>query len=220
MKGRIFKIFLLVVIAALIFLWLIKATLASTYLTDKMKVPVSLRSLALSPSEMLIKEFSIRNPRGFKIKDALKAQEIQVNYRWKSLFHNPSEIDTIEVRDILLDVELTNPTGTQNNWTAIGSKIPESKSTRELIIHKLILTNLTAEIRGLPGTTSPIVRKLDRLEFDEIDSREGFPTKKLISAIFQGVGLEMYIKELLSPENLIPKILSPFKLGVENQEVK
>ncbi|HEY4255269.1 MAG TPA: hypothetical protein VGM34_02855 [Chlamydiales bacterium] len=221
MAGRIFKIVLLLIIAALVFLWLIKASLASSFLTDKMKVPVSLRSLAISPSEMLIEEFKIRNPRGFKMKDALKAEEIQVKYGWKKLFHNPSEIDVIEVKDIFLDVELSNATGTQNNWTAIGANIPSSdKPARELIIHKLILSNLTAEIRGVGGSQTPIVRKLDRLELDEIDSREGFPTKQLISAIFKGVGMEMYIKELINPQNIIKKALSPLRLGAENEEVK
>jgi hypothetical protein len=58
---------------------------------------------------------------------------------------------------------------------------------------------------GLSGSNQ--IKKIDRLEFNEINSREGFPTKQLINAIFQGAGLQDYIKNMLNPENVIKKFL-------------
>ncbi len=221
MKHLTWKILLLSVAAALVFLWLIKAPLIATYLTGKMKVPVTIGSLNISPSKTKIHNFQINNPRGFKAKAAFKAEEIEVDYQFKQLFGNPSVIDLIDVRDVFLSIELLNATGSRNNWTVLGSKLPKeepSSHARALLIHKLVLTNLTVEIRGLSLNGAPQFKKIDRLEFNEIDSREGFPTKELIRAIFQGAGLQDYIKELLSPENLLKKFFSPLGENKKAQE--
>jgi len=194
-------------IAMVLFVWLIKAPIVAHYLTNKMKVNVSLSSLSISPSKTLIRNFRINNPRGFHAKAAFKAEEIEVDYRTKALFHEPSEIDVIDVRDIFLSIELKNLTGSDNNWTAIAAKMPKEESKKELIIHKLVLTNMTVEIRGLGITGKNETKKIDRLEFDEIDSREGFPTKQLIQAIFQGAGVQDYIQQILNPQNVIKKLL-------------
>ncbi len=61
---------------------------------------------------------------------------------------------------------------------------------------------------GIQGT-----QHFDQMEFDEIDSREGFPTKELISRIFQGAGLRKYIENLLNPTQQIKNALEkPFKI--------
>ncbi len=207
MKG--FFAVVLSLVAIVVFVWLIKAPLVAHYLTGKMKVPVSLSSLNLGASKTVIENFRINNPRGFHSKAAFQAKEIEVDYRTKALLHNPSEIDLIDVRDIFLSIELRNLKGTDNNWTAIAANIPKEQSSRHLIIHKLVLTNMTVDIRGLGLTGKNQVKKIDRLEFHEIDSREGFPTKQLIQAIFQGAGIQDYLQDILqgNPQNVIKKLL-------------
>lgn len=216
MKGKFWIVLLLAIFAGIIFVWLIKAPLIATYLTGKMKVPVTIRSLSLSPSRMMIEGFQINNPRGFKNTAAFKADDIEVDYQLSSLFRNPSVVDLIDVRNIFLSIELLNLSGSQNNWTAIASKIPKDDETphdRALLIHKLVLTNMTVEIRGLGLNGQTQVKRIDRLEFNEIDSRSGFPTKELIQAIFQGAGLQDYIKEILNPENLLKQFQRFVPLG-------
>jgi len=194
-------------LAVVLFVWLIKAPIVAHYLTNKMKVPVSLSSLSIGTSKAVIRNFRINNPRGFHSKAAFKAEEIEVNYRPKAvLFFEPAEIDLIDVRDIFLSIELKNLTGSDNNWTAIAAKMPKEESKKELLIHKLVLTNMTVEIRGLGIAGKNETKKIDRLEFDEIDSREGFPTKQLIQAIFQGAGIQDYIQQILNPQNVIKKM--------------
>jgi hypothetical protein len=212
------KVIVLVIVGALLFLWLIKAPIMASYLTGKLKVPVSVSRISTWPSQTNITNFRIKNPRGFKTETAFKADKTKIHYQFSQLIGNPSVIDRIDINDIFLSVEFSNPLGTQNNWTAIGAKMGKS-SGHEVVIHKLVLTNLTVEIRGLGLTGAPQTKTIDRIELNEIDSAQGFPTKQLISQIFKGAGLQQYIKDAFDPQNMMDKALSPFKgLGTENEK--
>jgi hypothetical protein len=120
-----------------------------------------------------------------------------------------------------LNIEFSNPLGTKNNWTAIGEGMGDQKGEKEVIIRKLILTNLNVKIRGLGLSIAPKTQHIDRLEFNDIDSSKGFPTKELIAKIFQGAGLQQYIQDLFNPGNLLEKFSNPLKgFGGQNDEKK
>lgn len=201
------KMMLLIIFAALVFLWLIKAPILSSYLTSRLKVPVSMGSISIWPSESTIKNFKITNPRGFKLSNALKADQVKIDYQARSLFENPCIIDQISLNDVYLGIEFSSSTGTKNNWTVIGSKIYSEAHSKEVIIHKLILENITVEIKGVQAQYLKLSEKqtISRMEFDEIDSKQGFPTKELIGKIFKEAGLE----EILNPEGLIEDLTNP-----------
>ncbi|MES2273680.1 MAG: hypothetical protein V4487_05775 [Chlamydiota bacterium] len=222
MRKLAWKLILLIIVGVIVFFWLIKAPIMSSYLTQKMGVPVSIGSISMWPSQTVIKNFRIKNPRGFKTRTAFEAERTEVDYNYKQLTSNPSEIDQILIDKIFISVEFSNPLGSQNNWTAIGAGMPkeERRNAKHVIIHKLILTNITIEIRGLGLLGKPQTRQIDRMEFDEIDSQKGFPTKDLISRIFKGAGIQQYIKDAFNPENIIDKVLNPFKgFGGMNEAV-
>ena len=209
-KSMSWKLLLLIVIAAIVLVWLMKAPIISWYLTDKLKVPTTVSRVSMGTTETVIHNFRIVNPRGFKMKSAFEAETISITYRLKQLRGNPSEIDEIVVDDIHLGIECANPLCSKNNWTAIGggmAKKEEHEKNRQVVIHKLILTNLQVEVRGLGFGKPPILKQIARLEFDEINSATGFPTDKLIRAIFKGVGLQDYIPDLLNPQNALKKYL-------------
>ena len=170
-----------------------------------------------------IRDFSIRNPRGFQAKKALTVANTRIVYGFKKLFRDPVEIDLIELNDVLLNIELSNPTGSVNNWTAIGASAPESNTTgKEVLIHKLAIRNMTVNIKGLGLTGAPQTKVIPYMEFLEIDSKHGFPTKELIRKIFGGAGLQQYIQNLLSPLNpqkVLQKLL-PFSLNQEVEQVE
>jgi len=99
-----------------------------------------------------------------------------------------------------------------------------SKSDHEVIVRKLILSDLHVEIRGAesnPFIKVPPRKYIKRLEFRNVSSKKGFPTKELIRAIFQGAGIEQYIKEIFSPENIIRQLrrsgLFGENKGIENE---
>ncbi len=224
MKRHAWKLVILIILAAIVFLWLIKAPLVSSYLSNKMRVPVSISRISIWPSQTLIHEFKIKNPSGFRKPYAFTAETTQIDYQWKQLRGEPTVIDQIIVDGIFLDVECTNGACTSNNWTAIGANMPKQKSDREVIIHKLILTNLDAQISGLAVVKGKTLKQhVDRLEFYEIDSKQGFPTEQLIREIFGKAGMQEYIKNLLSPEKILEKInpLNPLNIfGSENDAVE
>lgn len=218
------KIIVLLILGALVFLWLIKAPIMSSYLSDKMRVPVSIGKISMWPSQTTMKDFRIKNPHGFKTKTAFEVTKTLVQYQFSQLFGNPSVIDLIELDDIYLSVEFSNPLGTQNNWTAIGANMvkKERKTNQQVLIHKLVLNNLTVDIRGLGLVGAPQTKRIARLEFNEINSQDGFPTQELIKAIFGGAGIQQYIQNLLNPQNLLPDaVKQPLKFfGSENLEIE
>lgn len=212
-KSLSWKIVVLMSVAFIIFIWLIKAPIMSWYLTDMIKVPVSMKSISMWPSQTIIRQFRVSNPRGFKNKSALEAKNTTIDYRFKQLMSNPTEIDLIKIDGIFLSIDCTNPLCSSNNWTAIGDRMAmkekkaEKKKGRKVVLHKLILSDLTVEIRGLGINQPPQIKKIARLEFNEINSDKGFPTKKLIQAIFQGAGFDQFIKDTFNPENIIKPLL-------------
>lgn len=206
----------LILIGMVVFIWLIKAPIMSAYLTQKMGVPVTVRRISMWPSETSIFHFRIGNPYGFRSRTAFDAERTNVNYRWSALTNDPSEIDSIVLDDVTLNIEIRNGSpSTDNNWAAIGAQMPKMQKGREVLIHKLVLRNMTvntsgpgAEKLGVAGT-----QHFDQMEFEEINSRYGFPTKELISRIFEGAGLRQYIENLLNPTQQIENALEkPFKM--------
>jgi hypothetical protein len=100
--------------------------------------------------------------------------------------------------------------GEDNNWTAIAAGMPKEKqkgsgSGHEVIIHRLILSNLNVEIQGGQLIKAPSSKHIDRMEFREISSKTGFPTKELINKIFEGAGLQQYIKDMFDPGKIFQK---------------
>jgi len=218
------KIIVLLIIAAIVFLWLIKAPIMSAYISNKMKVPVAVGNISMWPSQTTIRDFKISNPRGFKTKAAFEADHTTISYDFKRLTGEVSEIDKILIDGVYLSIDCSNSSCSSNNWTAIGAQMPkEDKRIHEVLVHDLILTNMTVEIRGLGlYGGKPETKYFDRMEFREIDSRTGFPTKELITKIFGNAGIMDYIKGVFDlPQNAIQKFLNPLKgFGSENEGAK
>lgn len=205
------KLGVLLVVAAAVFLWLIKTPLIATYLTHKLGVPVSLNWISLTPSQTKMKGFKINNPIGYKSATAFKAKQIEIDYAFRQLFSNPMEVNEIDMENVFLDIELNNISGAKNNWTAIAARMPkEGASAKEWQIHKLAITNLTVVIRGLGLKGGTKKKTIPHIEFHNISSKTGFPTKKLIQAIFEGAGIQEYIQDLfqIQPVDLIQKFFS------------
>lgn len=205
-----------VIIALVLFFWIIKAEVASSYLTDKLKVRVYMMGIKIRPTYMHISHFRISNPLESKERTAFSAKTINVNYQFNKLIGDPSVINLIEINNAFLEVELYNPLGTKSNWTKITAGLAKDKTkNREVIIQKLVINNLDIEIRGL-GLTGMMGRvqnkHVDHLEFNNINSKTGFPTKELIREIFGSSGLQDYLKSLFSPQDFLQDALSPFKL--------
>lgn len=218
MKRLGWKLILLIILAAIVFIWLVKAPIVASYLTDKMRVPVSIEWLSIWPSKTKMRWFKIKNPSGFKTPHAFKAESSEVDYSFSQIMGTPSQIDQILIDGIYLSVEFSNPLGTSNNWTAIGNNMPKQQSHKRVLIGKLILTNLTIEIRGLGLLGKPATKTIDRLEFDNIDSANGFPTEELIKKVFGGSGIQQYIQDAFNPQKQLQNLLKPLDIFSRRNE--
>ena len=215
MTRRGFGVFILIVLAVISFLWLIKAPILSSYISKKMGVMVSARSITVLPSHMKIRMFRVHNPKGFKSRTALSADEISLSYLWGELVGDPNVIDEIVINDVNLNVEVTDGIGKVTNWSAILDKMPaRSGKSNHFIIKKLIVNNLKIEISGLGVRGATQTKTIARMEFDNVDSEQGFPTQELITKIFGDAGLMQFIEHAI-PGGGILKVL-PF--GFQKKE--
>ncbi len=207
-------------IGLIIVAWGLKDSYVSSYLTKKLQVPVSIGSIGIWPTQANIYNFKIKNPKGYKHKEALRVRDISILYDMKNLFSDPIVIDEIYLDGVDLNIELTNLTGSRNNWTEIGENMPEQKSNRHIIINKLVLQNMTVDVSGGASGLSNVAGKryFDRMEFKNIDSRQGFPTKLLVDQIFKGAGLNQYIQDFIKTGKTIQKTMkNPWNILGENE---
>lgn len=200
--------------AVLIFLWLIKAPLMSSYISSKVHIPVYVGTISLWPHETSIRTFEIMNPRGYKGQNAFHAKHVKIRYRFGDLFHAVTEIEEIALKDVHLNIEILEKEPASNNWAAIGARIPLKKIQKGCIVHKLTIDNLTAEISGkgavllgLAGT-----QHFEQMEFNDVNGEEGFPTKELVGKIFESAGVARYLEQFLNPAERIQNSINPFDI--------
>ncbi len=203
----------LIILGSFVFLWLIKAPIMSHYLTRVIGVHVKIRTISLWPTVTTMSHFRISNPQGYKTPTAFEVNKTQINYRWKALTGDPREIDLITLKGVFLNITLNSALPTDNNWTDIGAHLKRGEG-KEVLIHKLLLQDVTvktegkgAKLLGIEGT-----QHFDQIVLNEIDSKKGFPTKELVSQIFEGIGLRQFIEKFLNPAKQIEKALSPLKI--------
>ena len=198
-----------ILILSLILLWVVKPIFLSSFLTSRLGVRVVVGSIGIGTSKTTIGDFKIKNPMGYKTSNAFKADKTVITYGLKRLFGKVNEIDRIEISDIYLSVEFDNPLGTKNNWTKIVEKLPKHvRREKQFVIHKLVLNNLTVQIRGL-GLSDTQTKQVSSVVLDEINSDDGFPTRELIRQIFGEVGIQQYLQDLINPANTIRKLFTP-----------
>lgn len=216
---------LAIIVGAIIVLWFIKAPIMSSYLSKKIKVKVSIAQITMRPTYTKLYRFHISNPWHSKTRTAFSAKKVRLDYKFKELVSDPTVIDYIQLDDVFLGIEFYNPVGTQNNWTAIAAKSKKNseKSKGEYFIRKLVINNMDVEIygMGLKGILGGTEKKhINRLEFNNINSKDGFPTDQLIQAIFGSTGLQKYIQNILSPRGLLRDVFSPFRTSEAVEEEK
>lgn len=202
----------LIVLAGLVFIWLVKTPILAACFSHTLDIPISMRTVTIWPSETVIHKLKVKNPHGFQKSVALMAEETHVTYQWSQLFKPVRAFDEITFDGVEIDVTCLDSGCSQNNWQALGAKLAKKHHTsRPVVIHKLVLTNVTINIQGLKGQNSPQTRHVDRIELHEINSEHGFPTKEAIAQVFQEAGLQQYIQGVLSvPINIVPTLFKAF----------
>jgi hypothetical protein len=199
MRAMGWKMSSLLLLGIGLFLWLVKGPIVAAWMSEQLKVPVSIGWISIGPFESSVRDFTIDNPKGFQNRHAFHAERMAMGYRLKEFWGAPETIDSIEMDHVTLSIEFINPLGTKNNWTEIAEAIGERKrKKKEVLVRQLTLTDVTIEIRGL-GLSGVQTKKVERFEISDISSDEGFPTEEMISQVFGGMGLHQYVQEVFLP---------------------
>lgn len=121
-------------------------------------------------------------------------------------------------------IECKDPVCTKNNWAEITDKIKEKKNDKDdegIIVKTILINKLTVKITGM-GISGKVKKKLtiDSITLNDINSKEGFPTKQLIVAIFQSAKMKDYLKGILDYKSFFNEILFPFNKPNKDLEKK
>ncbi len=162
-----------------------------------MGLPVTIKWVGLWPSRTNMHGFVMINPTGFK-NFAFKAKEVICHYRINKLLAETTVIDLIEVEHSVLTIDFKDPYSTYNNWIELGKKLEKRKKSSKVLIKRLILKDLNIEIHGTNYIAEAKQTHFDAVEFDNIESREGFPTACLIRMIFETGGVDQFLEDLFN----------------------
>lgn len=196
-----------IVLSVGFFVWLTQAMILSSYISSKLRIPVSIDWVSISPGHTIMYDFKIRNPRGFKSRYALWAKTAIFDYEIKSFFKNPSLIEQVTLDSIRVVIDVVEPgVLSKNNWSALSDHMSKFLRGHGVEIHQIVLTNLSVEIiEGNKYTT----RTVDRVEIHNIGSKKGFPTEAVVQQIFTKSGLEMFIEGAFDPNEVLEGAFVP-----------
>ena len=205
--------FILLLIIIVIIGWFNIPNILAYILSNKFNVTVTIGNVNISKNNLLIKELSIKNPKGSKTNTAFYSKEIDIRTTLKNLKSEELTIKSLNFNNNIIGIEFYNKTGKDNNWNRIlKSKNSKNKIKRKYLIKKLILNNLTV-ILTKENSQKQTFPTIEKLEFYNISDETGFPIEEIekaiaqtiIKSIFEKYNLLNLLKEL-SPTNLIKKI--------------
>jgi hypothetical protein len=133
---------------------------------------------------------AIDNPRGYSTPGLLHADRSEVDVKTRTLFSEVVEIPLVEIDGLNVNIERK---GGKNNVSEVADHIKslgsgEKKgSGRRVRIDRVLLTNLTAVVYGVPPR--PVTVKVPRLELKDVtaDSAKGILVSELMARLFPAV---------------------------------
>ena len=213
-KRHTFIGIVVIIILAIVVVWMLKAPILASYLSGKLKVPVSISSMDISKSQMKIRNFSIKNPWGYNSSFAFRTQIIDAKYDWSKLMDDPSVVDLIQINHAYLNIDCSNMLCSKNNWSEIVGKMQKKKakaSAKEVVVRRLELNDLTVTIHGMGlDSSSTTTSHYDSFVFTDVSSKTGFPTDELIYEIFKSAGIKKYIEDILKLQKHVQDMIQPF----------
>lgn len=230
---RIFFILAIVAIVGLFFAWKKAPEIIASNLSEKMKVDVKIGDIALASDSVKITKIQIGNPKGSKLPVAFSTDSIEVRSPLQNYIKDAIVIDAIEINNIYMSLEFTSPTATEGNWPTIidnlkkssppeePKKQEEEKNGKSVLIKKLILTDINADlIYTLTGDNVQKLKTIPRLEFDNVSSESGISLDQIITLIMKET-LESVLKEqslgnilekaIESPKDVLESFIPSFK---------
>lgn len=211
--GKLGKIILGVVVVlaiALLILWGSLSTIVAHKISKAAKVPVSIESLQITPSSIQMSSFLMGNPTGWIQKTALKIGKTEIEAPVMTYFKKKTVIEKLQLDDVYLDLEFDKKGSKEGNWTEImknlGSKESKSNTDSEILIKRLILTNVNIDLvyRKPYGEISKL-RPISRIELKNVSSKGGVPASEITRIVMQQALRNIFSKEGL--QNMLQDVI-------------
>lgn len=186
---------ILVLLAASLYLWGAKTSVVAHFLSRQLNVPVTIHQLDMSSRRASIDRLWLGNPPGSRTSTSFSSQTMTIDSTLDQILGNPLIIDEIDIADIFVGIEFYDASGTDNNWSRIldVEHIKKKKDSKDYLIRRLILTNLTVQVTKADGSVKRYPT-IPRMEFHNISSETGFPISEIEKAIFDLVMKDLFRK--------------------------
>ena len=190
-------LFILFALLTITFMLRVEHTVSKT-LSDKLKVPVSVKSVDFHWGSFVINGLTIHNPSKSRLPIALQAKTITFQAPYYRYFMPTIHINDITCKDLYVSIEFYNEDKTVGNWTELIENLDSNESFgksdeekhlgkgRIVMIKKLLLYNINIDLlfKG-QGQTPYKLSPIEKLEFDNVSSQKGLPTEEITEIIVQ-----------------------------------
>ena len=171
---------ILAAVIVIFLLWSRVPDLVASELSKSLKVGVEIGDISLSLDNIKVTKLNIENPRNFKLERAFSTQELDFHAPLTNYLKDDIVIDEIDLDNVYIGLEFDSPKSANGNWTTImknasdaQSKSSQSKSQKTVLIKRLILTNIRADLLYQSEGKIRHLPVIPRMELTNISSKGG-----------------------------------------------
>ena len=161
-----------------------------------MDAKVSIEKIQFKNAEVVVNDFTIANPNGYKQPIALRIDMIDIEALYRNYLHKAIHIKEIEIHNAELVIEFKGKRGSESNWSHIignigseppskksksSSKSDKSSSGRYATIDLLKINELRVTIIT-PGQKNQ-VKVLRNMRFKNVITKKGDITKRIAQVV-------------------------------------
>ena len=219
--GCIVILVVAVIIVAVIAWSRVPDMLANT-LSEKLKVPVQIKEMTFSLTEIGIDNIEIGNIPGGILHKAFSAKDILFKTPVNRYLEDKIVIEEIDVDDIYLGLEFDSAKGTDGNWTRIMKNIAPAnekqakvENGKSVFIKTLILTNIKVDVvYRQEGGKVKRLPTIDKIVLTNISSENGLPMDQVMNSVLGQMLKSVFLKQNL--QNMLEGILNQQGTPLDN----
>ncbi len=195
-----------------------RVPLINRNLSSLFSVPVSLEKFDLTSRSITVGGFVIQNPPRSIVPRAMTVNSIQINTPIWNFLEPNTEVESIVINGIDVDVEFYDPFYQKMNWDPIlGSSSSQTAevpndSESSVSVKKLTLQNLRITLR-LPNQAPQVYSVRGPVTYQNLDSRKGGVTKVMGDLIVRIIMQQVFSVQGLTKfsDSLFEGAVTPFK---------
>jgi hypothetical protein len=184
------------------YIWIARVPIIERFLSDHINAQVTIEKVQLGLQTLTLEGLRIANPTK-SLSYALQCEAITVEMNPLHLFKQTMQIDRIEIRNLIIGIELYNISGTDNNWSRFLSIMP-SDGNRKIFVKKLAVSNTRFE--AIRSNGKPLsIPTLPSFELENLGENGSITPSQLGCILFRLILQKVSVQGLLQNIPDIPK---------------